>query len=32
MSASSASPAGAGFWWARDDLGFRDGRLHLETY
>jgi diaminopimelate decarboxylase len=28
----SVAPAGhpdAGFWWARDDLGFRDGRLHL---
>jgi len=24
----SAAPA-AGFWWAREDLGFRDGRLHL---
>lgn len=29
MSAAPAGHSPAGFWWARDDLDFRDGRLHL---
>jgi len=29
MSAAPAAGPDAGFWWARDDLGFRDGRLCL---
>ncbi|TAJ73452.1 MAG: diaminopimelate decarboxylase [Phenylobacterium sp.] len=29
MSLAPATRPDAGFWWARDDLDFRDGRLHL---
>ena len=29
MSLAAAAAPGPGFWWARDDLGYVDGRLHL---
>jgi diaminopimelate decarboxylase len=29
VSLAPAAGPDAGFWWARDDLGFKDGRLHL---
>ncbi len=29
MSFAPAAGPDAGFWWAREDLGFKDGRLHL---
>lgn len=29
MSLAAAAGPDVGFWWAREDLGYRDGRLHL---